>query len=64
MFKFRGEFAAAIDLQSGDGERHAIDQDIEEVRGRERSDAFLHFEHIPTRDLIARINKFFLLLMM
>jgi hypothetical protein len=34
------------------------------VRGRERSGAFLHFDHISTRDTIASINKFFLLLMM
>jgi hypothetical protein len=34
------------------------------VRGRARSGAFLHFDHIPTRDRIASINKFFLLLMM
>ena len=64
LVQIRGEFAAAIDLQSGDEERHAIDQGIEEVRGRERSGAFLHFDHISTRDTIARIIKFFLLLMM
>jgi hypothetical protein len=64
LVQIRGEFTAAIDLQSGDEERHAIDQGIEEVRGRERRGAFLHFDHIPTSDPIASINKFFLLLMM
>ena len=64
LVQIRGEFAAAIDPQSGDEEHHAIDQGIEEVRGSERSGAFLHFDHIPTGDPIASINKFFLLPMM
>ena len=64
LFIFRREFAAAIDLQSGDEEWHAIDQGIDEVRGRARSGAFLHFDHIPARDPSACSNKFFLLLMM
>jgi hypothetical protein len=35
LLKLGSEFAAAVDLQSGDGERHAIDQRVQEVCGGE-----------------------------
>jgi hypothetical protein len=52
------EFATAIHLQSGDGEGHAIDQRVQEVRGGERSGAFMHFRHIPTSDHVASREVF------
>ena len=52
-FEFGSEFAAAIHLQGGDGERHAIDQRVQEASRGQRSGAFVHFQHIPTRDHVA-----------
>lgn len=56
--EFGSEFAAAIDLQSSDGERHAIDQGIQEVSSSQRSGAFVHFQYVQ-RETMSRAEKCF-----
>src|SRR5579859_2694931 len=58
QFEFGGEFAAAIHLDCGDAERHAINQRIQKVSGSQRSGAFVNFQNIPARDHVASREVF------
>jgi len=58
LLELGGELRAAIDLQSADGEGHAVLQGVEELGGSEGGGTGVSLNHIPARDHVASRELF------